>query len=76
MPMKEVTLEYIKARLTALGFTEDDIKKGIEAAVAGAGTGNARYFHKMGFTETIIKMDFGTGLWFMQEGTEKFPMVK
>jgi hypothetical protein len=65
--MKDVSIEYIKARLDALGFTEGVIKKGIEDAIAGAKKADAKYFHKQGFSDTVIQMDFNTKRWFIQD---------
>ncbi|MFZ2409982.1 MAG: hypothetical protein WAW23_00260 [Candidatus Methanoperedens sp.] len=65
--MKEVSIVYIKARLDALGFTEGVIKTGIEDAIEGAKKADAIYFHKQGFRDTVIQMDFNTKRWFIQD---------
>jgi len=55
MPMKEVTLEYIKARLTALGFTEDDIKKGIEVRLLALRRATQDTFIRWGSQKPLLR---------------------
>ncbi len=75
--MEEVSLDEIKARLTALGYKEEDIKTGIERAIEAAKKADAVYFNRGGtdrlFECAVIQCQFVDGVahWFFHDSADK-----